>query len=290
MPLYFFLSGLFFKDYGSLVNLIEKKLNKLILPFLFFSVIALPIIFINFHTISINDLTAPFANPQGGYNLVVWFLMCLFWVNILFGIISLTTQNNIIIGLLICFLGAIGCRLGLQKYALPLHITQSLIALPFFFAGYMTKKTPLLYKNEKFDKWLLPISITLILGCWIAFRLSDSPRIEFLYLDFNGNILLAYLFSLTIIYGILFLCKKIKWAPVLSYIGRYSLIVLGTHWLIIKIYSLAYTYLISPDLNIPVRFLVVILSCWIAIPLFKRCFPSFTAQKDLIKLKQILPA
>ena len=35
MPLYFVLSGLFFKDYGSLYNLLIKKTNRLIIPFLF---------------------------------------------------------------------------------------------------------------------------------------------------------------------------------------------------------------------------------------------------------------
>ena len=36
MPLYFILSGLFFKDYGGFLNLLVKKANKILIPFLFF--------------------------------------------------------------------------------------------------------------------------------------------------------------------------------------------------------------------------------------------------------------
>lgn len=33
MPLYFILSGLFYKDYGGLINLSIRKFDKLIIPF-----------------------------------------------------------------------------------------------------------------------------------------------------------------------------------------------------------------------------------------------------------------
>ena len=36
MPLYFFISGVFFKSYEGLLGFIIRKINKLIIPFLFF--------------------------------------------------------------------------------------------------------------------------------------------------------------------------------------------------------------------------------------------------------------
>lgn len=39
MPLYFVLSGLFFKGYGGLVDLALKKINRLIVPFLFYHLV-----------------------------------------------------------------------------------------------------------------------------------------------------------------------------------------------------------------------------------------------------------
>ena len=41
MPLYFFLSGLFFKTYEGFCGFLKRKINKLLIPFLFFSSIVL---------------------------------------------------------------------------------------------------------------------------------------------------------------------------------------------------------------------------------------------------------
>ena len=41
MPLYFFISGVFFKSYEGLFGFILRKINKLIIPFLFFYLSAL---------------------------------------------------------------------------------------------------------------------------------------------------------------------------------------------------------------------------------------------------------
>lgn len=37
IPLYFFLSGLFFKEYSSFLDFIVRKVNKLIIPYIFFA-------------------------------------------------------------------------------------------------------------------------------------------------------------------------------------------------------------------------------------------------------------
>ena len=36
MPLYYFLSGIFFKDYSGFIDFSIRKINKLIVPYLFF--------------------------------------------------------------------------------------------------------------------------------------------------------------------------------------------------------------------------------------------------------------
>ena len=38
MPLYFFLSGVFFKQYENFGGFVKRKINKLLIPFLFFYV------------------------------------------------------------------------------------------------------------------------------------------------------------------------------------------------------------------------------------------------------------
>lgn len=282
MPLYFFLSGLFFKYYDSFVNLIVKKFNKLIVPFVFFSLLATPLIFVQHHSLPLDRLLAPIVDPRGGYNIVMWFLLCLFWCNVIFGIIYFITKNTLFQSIAVIVVGVAGCMLATFKIVLPLHTTQAMMAIPFFFAGFVTKGTSLLYRNPRFDRWLVPVGLTLIAVSWIVFYLFEEPAVYFLDLVLKGNVLLAYLISLTIVIGTLLLCKSIGWLPVVSYFGRYSIIVLGIHWLAIKAYSILHCVLISPQFSIPLRFVVCLVCCWLAIPVFRKFFPSFTSQKDLI--------
>ena len=284
MPLYFLLSGLFFKNYGSLYNLFEKKLNKLIVPFIFFSIIAIPLIYLNFHAITIKDLIAPITDIKGGYNLPIWFLLSLFWVNIIFGCITLFFKKIVFQGASVIVLCIAGVYLANNGIHLPLFFTQALIAMPFFLAGYILKKTPLLYDSPKYDKSLMLYSFVMLLLCVVLFSPIGTPMLDFFYLDFTGNILLAYIFSIIVVVATLLICKRIKWLPIISYIGRFSVIVLGLHWLYIKAYSMGYSYFISPDLNIPLRFIVVVVACWISIPFVLKLVPHMVAQRDLIKL------
>lgn len=48
IPLYFILSGLFFKDYGSFRNFLKKKVNNILIPFLFFYVVSYLIYYITY--------------------------------------------------------------------------------------------------------------------------------------------------------------------------------------------------------------------------------------------------
>lgn len=162
-------------------------------------------------------------------------------------------------------------------------MTQALIAMPFFFAGYVMKKTELLLENPRYDRYLLFISIIVLTICILIFETIGSPHLDFLYLDLSGNALLIYIFSTIVVVSVLLICKSIKWLPVISYMGRFSVVILGLHWLFIKAYSLGYSYLISPDLNMPFRFVIVVLACWISIPVVLYFVPGMVAQKDIIR-------
>ena len=83
MPLYFILSGLFFKDYGGFLNLLVKKANKILIPFLFFYLASYSIFYligwlspdiIKSKATGISDL---FTQRQL-FNGPIWFLLALF--------------------------------------------------------------------------------------------------------------------------------------------------------------------------------------------------------------------
>ena len=92
MPLYFMLSGLFFKPYENFKGFLIRKTNKLLIPFLFFYIatsILFPILLQSIGLEVKNAVTGisslwAFASPEHFTNMPIWFLLCLFLVNISF--------------------------------------------------------------------------------------------------------------------------------------------------------------------------------------------------------------
>ena len=94
MPLYFILSGLFFKEYSGLWDFIKRKTNKLLIPFCFFLLPSLALFFITkrsfdffqflYHEVWLEDISI---------NEPIWFLWCLFVNNIIFYVIIMCSNK-----------------------------------------------------------------------------------------------------------------------------------------------------------------------------------------------------
>lgn len=287
MPLYFILSGLFFKDYGGWVKFLIQKTNKILIPFLFFYLLA----YIGFYLIQaftpnllITDARGilDMFNNRQFFNGPIWFLLCLFWCNVIFCTISLYIPNDSIRIILVCLLGTIGWYMGnVQHLFMPLFIDVAFTALPFFAFGYYLKKTEILYPN-KYDRYNFLFAILL----WgIAFALTKTTHFR-LSLHYNGlEGWSTYIISITSVLSILFLCKIIKHIPLVSYMGRYSIILLCTHHMIYRPVRVILDRMGCDGefQSIAVAVITLFLSTAL-IPLCIKYIPWFTAQKDLIKL------
>lgn len=171
MPLYYFLSGIFFKEYGGLAIFSIKKVNKLIIPFLFFFLVAYAagivchflhfyergIIEEPFHWNMIFDIFTKLRRGEDiGYNVPIWFLLSLFEANLLFYLLRTRIKNDKILLAVSFAIGILSVIAGLNK--LPYCIDRTLIALPFFAVGY-SLKTILLnlgeIKKERFHMFLM---------------------------------------------------------------------------------------------------------------------------------------
>lgn len=91
IPLYFCLSGLFFKEYNGFCDFITRKFNKLIIPFIFFAYFpyALCEIGLNYER-SIKTYLLMSIIP---YNYPLWFLRCLFVTYILYFLFHKITKR-----------------------------------------------------------------------------------------------------------------------------------------------------------------------------------------------------
>ncbi len=288
MPLYFILSGLFFKDYGGGYNFFIRKSNKILFPFIFFYLLGYAV----FYSIKIfapellvtgaRSILDVFTNRQF-FNGPIWFLLCLFWCNIIFCQITLHIKKELWQIALVVVLGFTGYFLGHKEIFIPMFLDVALTALPFFAFGFYLKKSKILYPN-KFDKY----NILFALFFWIiAFTLTRTTHFR-LSLHYNGlEGWSTYLISLTSVLAILFLCKAIKRVPFVTYCGRYSIVLLCVHHMIYRplmvLLPKTGVELLSDRWSIAIITLLLSVLC---IPVCKKFIPWFVAQKDLIKLPE----
>lgn len=99
MPLFFFCSGMVFKEQKDFIDLLKRSLKKNLKPYVVFLMIGIVITFIipdwrnGFDSsIALKELRR--GQPECFHVGQIWFLMCLFWVEILFGIIYSCTKKS----------------------------------------------------------------------------------------------------------------------------------------------------------------------------------------------------
>lgn len=161
MPLFVFISGYFFNTNVSLKNFfkfLKKKINKLIIPFFVFNLIygllavylyhKLEITWCNGDNFLYNMFIVPFTSGYGffGFNSPAWFILMLFWVEII-SYISYLIFNRLkhedkiiwIIDFLIAIL-AVHISKNFVKTDFIIFLTRTLYMIFWFSTGIIYKK------------------------------------------------------------------------------------------------------------------------------------------------------
>lgn len=293
MPLYFVLSGLFFKTYDGLLPFLKKKTNRLLMPFLFsFVVVILPsTLLLNMKTGTETTWTSLLLAEHGKLNLGIngasWFLLCLFFVNLYFYLIFLLTKRRMAgITLLACACGLSGYLLSRTDTHLPLWLDSSLTAMPFFLVGYAMRN----YGNILYGKLsvrhglVFGASLLSLLAVFWADRRQGTGIIVFGDNCFDISIVSLYLGGIAGTVCVLLLAKLLVRLPGLSYIGRYSIVVLLTHLLFLFAFRNVLFQLHIPQDGLIVNLLVFLAVMLLSLPTIWLCIrylPWFFAQKDL---------
>ena len=267
MPLYFFLSGIFFKTYGSFRYFLTKKTNHLVIPYLVFLLLG----FVTFR------------------NFPIWFLSSLFYSNILFygckRLDMLCPDRYVlpvactVLSVMGFFLpGGQGCdnQLAEQMY----YMETAMTCMGFFYAGYALRTYSGFIRPEKklkpvYDILLIAICAGVVVFVGWYYDYADTG----FRLNFYGYSLIGmYAAGLAGCAAVVILSKRLNRVPYISFIGRYSIIVLLTHFPLIY-----YVGRVLPD----ERLLTVVLVFLLEIPVVlvgRRYFPYVFAQKELIPL------
>lgn len=284
LPFYLIISGLFFKEYCNSKTFITKKINGILIPFIFFYLIGCVAFYlIKWFAPQLLITTAggimDILNNRQFFNGPIWFIITLFWCNIYFYLIRKTIRNDYTTALICLLIGGLGWYMGYIGLFLPLFLDVAMTSLPFFALGYYLNRTNLLTIK-------IPAIFSLLLGSGlIALTFIIPSRISLHYNIMEGPN--SYIVGIIIAAGILLISKTFKHIPFVSYCGRYSIVLLCVHHMIYRplMVLLPKTGIdfLSGKWSIAIITLLLSVLC---IPVCKKLIPWFIAQKDLIKLPQ----
>lgn len=294
IPLFFFISGIFYKrceSLSDLLSIIRNGFTKLMIPYFAFSIISLAFFslynnstFDQFKEMSLQILPAIRNQIFAGS---LWFLPCLYVMIVIYSLILLTIRNKHIIFIICFIIFAISTKLKIGFVpALFLNIDSALLYIIYYALGaYLSKyiRTTDLNTQCVYSKVVL-YSVTAV--SFIVFIYSYFFGAGSIYSSIQSEsmrILLSFVVTVLLFVPNIVLSKYMTLTPILE-IGRYTLVLCGTEQLIkTLIYSTFNMFGMSIYLHNPVDTIVYTLIC-----LLISYFTTIKAYKYLYNKKQAL--
>ena len=238
MPLFFFLSGMFFHPEEKFLYGVYKKIRTLIIPYFFFALVGngTTILrdYIVYRTIEMDTFGALFD----GSSSPLWFLICLFFCYVISKLISQISQKWMYILLFSMIVGIVGCRLVSQDVKIPLGGGRALLMQFYFIVGYVVRNVP--FKGQTVYERILKVNRVIAWSALIGFIMCCFPfdvRPNVSTLDFYHPLL----FVIGSLLGIFLTMKFSKELSVngrgitnlIQQMGNQSLFILGFHFYVI---------------------------------------------------------
>lgn len=258
--LFFFISGILFKNKYSLKEFFKRRVKSLLLPYFLYAATYLLItlmltpIFHKFWGLPVNfknELLMPFLT---GHQLdlisPLWFVPCLFITLITFKLLNYVKIGNKT--RLILYLALALCAIQLQSFASNIYclwILRTMFALFFVQLGFMYKIHEEI-RNKIFSPKILSFVLILQSLLWLSnkdYTAEDGIGLHFLLVwGTYGNWIIPIITSLTGIWISLYLIEilydKIKGWSFLNKIGQNTYHIMANHLLVFNIitYSLLF--------------------------------------------------
>lgn len=199
---FFFLSGIFFKI-DNFSNFIKKKTKTLMLPFIVFYVLSYIFRILlhlwDYRTLANFDWSCIFElfeiSERSDYlliNLYLWFILCLFIVQIIYYFVS--KLNKYVITILILI--TIFCSELINAIPSPFMINNAFFWFGYFAAGNLLGKF-LIVKMQTIKNRILLFSI-----CVIGISLLSILNNNYLQTEYATSVI--YLFKMYFIFGLMF--------------------------------------------------------------------------------------
>lgn len=288
IPMFYMLSGLFFKRYSCFREFMLRKVNQLVVPYFFFAYIPF-CLFSYFYTDRYVDPLFYLFAAIKPWNYPLWFLRSLFLTYVLYYAFDKYAENwpKWLQTLIIAIIVSVGWYIALAFHDLKttypslsecdfiVHdIYQSLKAMLYFFIAQQIKKKGWLEFHFNWTYTILLSGTTLLLA-----YVFWQNRVNLLSPQYLKHIFFVYICTFSFIVALAVLFAKMKHTRMLEYFGKNSIIVLGCHYLIIIIlYS---NFIISSYAVFLITFLLMFPCCLI----FKKYFPKCIGHEEMFKLK-----
>ena len=288
VPMFFVLSGLFFKRYGCFREFIMRKVNQLVVPYFFFAYIPF-CLFSYFYTDRYADPLFYLGAAIKPWNYPLWFLRSLFLTYVFYYVFDKYTENRPkwLQTLIIAIIVTAGWYITLVVENLkPTHTTlkdcefiihdlhQSLKAMLYFFLAQQIKKKGWLDFHFNWTYTIILSVATLLLA--YAFR---QNRVILYSSGYVQHIVFAYISSFSFIFSLAVLFAKMKHTRMLEYFGKNSIIVLGCHYLIIIILN---SNFIMPPYAVFLITFFLMFPCFL---IFKKYFSKWIGHEEMFKSK-----
>lgn len=206
-------------------------------------------------------------------NNVIWFLLALFWDSVILYFIVKYVSNKYCRILMTLVIGMIGILLGENKVNIPLYVDTAFTAFPFLFLGFLGKEYDVL---NKIVGLRTVMKYSLLIGVFVVGFIVDYIFGEVASMVNNSQtgILQFYGCAIAGSLSVIALSMIINRLPLITFLGRNSIVVLCTQMYIINV---VVKILKMIDLNYYVSsllvMLVVCLSYYIVTPIIKKYVP-----------------
>ena len=294
MPLFFLISGLTQKParYGSFKLFISYKIKKLLLPYFLLNIIMIPLWFLNFKVLSHSNVSLEklligiiYSNSDKytAPSNATWFLTTLFLVQVLFYFCEKFSKGDIKkFALIAMIMGLVGYMESANSlnYSGIWHIQIVPTAFVFYFLGFaIIQYLPDIMKviNKKRNYFIL-----LILMAAIGYYFSTKNK----RISFSGNnlgsIIYFYISAVCTSASFILLLIKVPKIGVLTYIGKNTILYLGLHIPIIRLFEKLFPTIMSQPIYAAL-FAVLLFFALIPICMFFNKFLPFVSGKYKIK-------
>lgn len=154
-------------------------------------------------------------------------------------------------------------------------------ALPFYFAGFAIRKYTNVLQPNRYDRYL-PLAAVACFALLLLCHFHNDGLTLFRANLFAGNHLL-YAGGLAGTLGVMSLAKILGRVPVVSWWGRYSIIILVTQTALINLFTVALAHFgVGGNVAAAAILVLTLAQYFWLIPFCKRYLPWFVAQRDLV--------